>query len=300
MKTSIVNCKSFAGVFRVALLAVLLGSLTFILDLQAQEAPASPEQTASSQAQQGEQTAPGGHKKDKTFFEVLREGGIAMIPLAAVSVYMLTLIIDSVRRIQNKVVCPPDIVNHLRSQFSAGDYNAAFQTCRSKACFLTNVVRAGLSMLGQGKEITEKAMEDVMAKEIASMNTRIYYLNLIGVVTPMIGLTGTVLGMMSAFKTLGTSGIGDPSALAGAIGEVLVATATGLFVAIPGFASYYFFRNRIQAVSSYTEEIINNLFRGMPYAYLAGMNIGDDPVYAAIPKEYMTAERPAEYLEQQS
>ena len=200
-----------------------------------------------------------------------------MFPLAAVSVYMLTLIIDSVRRIQNKIVCPPDIVGLLRSQFSAGDYQAAFQTCRSKACFLTNVVRAGLSMLGQGKEITEKAMEDVMAKEIASMSTRIYYLNLIGVVTPMIGLTGTVLGMMSAFKTLGTSGIGDPSALAGAIGEVLVATATGLFVAIPGFASYYFFRNRIQAVSSYTEEVINNLFRGMPYAYLAGMNIGDDP-----------------------
>ena len=207
-----------------------------------------------------------------------------MIPLAAVSVYMLTLIIDSVRRIQNKVVCPPDIVNLLRSQFSAGDYNAAFQTCRSKTCFLTNVVRAGLSMLGQGKEVTEKSMEDVMAKEIASMNTRIYYLNLIGVVTPMIGLTGTVLGMMSAFKTLGTSGIGDPSALAGAIGEVLVATATGLFVAIPGFASYYFFRNRIQAVSSHTEEVINNLFRGMPYAYLAGMNIGDDPIYAAIPR----------------
>ena len=47
-------------------------------------------------------------------------------------------------------------------------------------------------MLGQGKEVTEKSMEDVMAKEIASMNTRIYYLNLIGVVTPMIGLTGTV------------------------------------------------------------------------------------------------------------
>ncbi len=298
MKISIVNSRSVAGVFGVAALAVLLGFLPFVPNSQAQEPPATAEQTAAPQ--QSEQSAAPKHK-DKTFFEVLREGGIVMIPLAAVSVYMLTLIIDSVRRIQNKVVCPPDIVNHLRSQFSAGDYNAAFQTCRSKACFLTNVVRAGLSMLGQGKEITEKSMEDVMAKEIATMNTRIYYLNLIGVVTPMIGLTGTVLGMMSAFKTLGTSGIGDPSALAGAIGEVLVATATGLFVAIPGFASYYFFRNRIQAVSSHTEEIINNLFRGMPYAYLAGMNIGDDPIYAAIPKEYMAAnEHPAaEFAEQQ-
>ena len=73
---------------------------------------------------------------------------------------------------------------------------------------------------------------------------------------------------------------------------MLVATATGLFVAIPGFASYYFFRNRIHAVASYTEEVINNLFRGMPYAYLAGMNIGDDPVYAAIPKEYLGSDRP--------
>lgn len=297
MKKSIVNSRSVAGLFGVATIAVLIGLLPFMPNSQAQESPAPTEQAAPQQ--QGEQAAAPKHK-DKTFFQVLRDGGIVMFPLAAVSVYMLTLIIDSVRRIQNKVVCPPDIINLLRSQFSAGDYNAAFQTCRSKACFLTNVVRAGLSMLGQGKEITEKSMEDVMAKEIASMNTRIYYLNLIGVVTPMIGLTGTVLGMMSAFKTLGTSGIGDPSALAGAIGEVLVATATGLFVAIPGFASYYFFRNRIQAVSSHTEEVINNLFRGMPYAYLAGMHIGDDPIYAAIPKEYMAAnEQPAEFVEQQ-
>ena len=296
MKTSTVNFKPFSRACGLSLLVVLLGFLP--LELRAQEA--SPTKDSSSAEQQAEQpAATGAHKKEKTFFQVLKEGGIVMFPLAAVSVYMLTLIIDSVRRIQNKVVCPPDVVNHLRSQFSAGDYNAAFQTCRSKACFLTNVVRAGLSMLGQGKEVTEKAMEDVMAKEIATMNTRIYYLNLIGVVTPMIGLTGTVLGMMNAFKTLGTSGIGDPSALAGAIGEVLVATATGLFVAIPGFASYYFFRNRIHAVSSYTEEVINNLFRGMPYAYLAGMNIGDDPIYAAIPKEYLGSDRSAEYAEQQ-
>jgi biopolymer transport protein ExbB len=297
MKILIANSSRLRGAFRLTVLVALLGFQLVSVQLRAQE----PTPTESATARQPEQpAAASADKKDKTFFEVLKDGGIVMFPLGAVSVYMLTLIIDSIRRIQNKVVCPPDIVNLLRSQFSAGDYNAAFQTCRSKACFLTNVVRAGLSMLGQGKEVSEKAMEDVMAKEIATMNTRIYYLNLIGVVTPMLGLTGTVLGMMSAFKTLGTSGIGDPSALAGAIGEVLVATATGLFVAIPGFASYYFFRNRIHAVSSYTEEVINNLFRGMPYAYLSGMNIGDDPIYAAVPKEYLSPDRSAEYAEQHS
>lgn len=70
---------------------------------------------------------------------------------------------------------------------------------------------------------------------------------------------------------------------------MLVATASGLFVAIPGFASYYIFRNRIHAVSSYVEEIINSLFRSMPYEYIVGISIGDDPVYAAIPKEVQAA-----------
>lgn len=232
-------------------------------------------------------------KHDKTFFQILKEGGIIMYPLGAVSIYMVALIIDSIRRIQNKVVCPPEVVATLRQQFSQGDYQAAYQTCLNKPCFLTNIVKVGLSVLGQGKEVTEKAMEDVMSKEIAGMSTRIYYLNLIGVVTPMIGLTGTVLGMMGAFKTLGTSGIGDPSALAGAIGEVLVATASGLFVAIPGFACYYVFRNRIYAVSSYAEEVINGLFRGMPYDWAVGLVVGNETLYAAVPMERLPQNQPA-------
>ena len=139
MKKSIVNSRFIAGVLGVAIIALLLGFLSFVPNSQAQES-AAHSGTKPHRKNQGEPAGPAKHK-DKTFFEVFKEGGIAMIPLAAVSVYMLTLIIDSVRRIQNKVVCPPDIVNLLRSQFSAGDYNAAFHTCRSKACFLTNVVR---------------------------------------------------------------------------------------------------------------------------------------------------------------
>ena len=105
MKTSTVNSKSFAGAFRLAVLAILLGFLPLVPDARAQEAPVSTEQSASL-APQAQQPPAGSHRKDKTFFEVLKDGGIVMFPLAAVSVYMLTLIIDSVRRIQNKVVCP--------------------------------------------------------------------------------------------------------------------------------------------------------------------------------------------------
>src|SRR4029077_10270 len=113
MKKLIVNFKSAADLLRVTAIVVLLGFLPFVPDSQAQESTAQTEQTSSQQ--QAEQAAAAPKHKDKTFFEVLKDGGIVMIPLAAVSVYMLTLIIDSVRRIQNKVVCPPDIVNLLRS-----------------------------------------------------------------------------------------------------------------------------------------------------------------------------------------
>jgi biopolymer transport protein ExbB len=220
---------------------------------------------------------------DKTLWETIKEGGVIMIPLGLTSLVMLALIIDAFMRLQNTKLAPPALAERLRTTFRHGDYEAAYRACKEDGSALANVVRAGLAMLGHGKEATESAMGDALAKEITGLHTRIRYLSVIGVVSPMLGLTGTVLGMISAFSTLGRSGIGDPSALAAAIGEVLVATATGLFVAIPGFAFYYYFGNRITATTAYTEDVINSLFRGMPYALLAGVQIGDDPIYAAAP-----------------
>ena len=227
--------------------------------------------------------------KDKTFIDVLKDGGIIMYPLGLISVLMVGLLIDSSIRLRNVKLAPPDLVQFLREQFQKGDYAGAYQACKGRPNFFANVVRVGLSMLGQGKEVAEVAMEEVLAKEVSSLSTRIYYLSLIGVITPMLGLTGTVLGMINAFKTLGTSGISDPAGLAGAIGEVLVATASGLFLAIPGFASYYFFRNRIASTTAYAEDVINGLFRGMPYEELDGVVIGDEPVYAASPSPNLLA-----------
>ena len=96
-------------------------------------------------------------------------------------------------------------------------------------------------------------------------------------------LTGTVTGMMSAFETLGTSGVGDPSKLSGAIGEVLVATGTGLAVAIPAFMSYYLLANRINKGVHDITEIVTGLFRAFPYAEIEGRKVGDEEIYAAKP-----------------
>jgi biopolymer transport protein ExbB len=115
------------------------------------------------------------------------------------------------------------------------------------------------------------------------MQTYISYLSVIGVCTPMLGLLGTVTGMIKAFVKLGASGIGDPSGLSAAIGEVLMATASGLFIAIPAFGAFYFLRNRATASIHYVQDVVNSLFRKMPYDSLAGVHLGDEELYAAIP-----------------
>jgi biopolymer transport protein ExbB len=122
-----------------------------------------------------------------------------------------------------------------------------------------------------------------LSKENSSMQTYISYLSVIGVCAPMIGLLGTVTGMIKAFQKLGAAGIGDPSGLSAAIGEVLVATASGLIIAIPAFGAFYFLRNRAAASLHHIQDIINSLFRKMPYESLHGVHLGDDELYAAIP-----------------
>jgi len=118
-------------------------------------------------------------------------------------------------------------------------------------------------------------MGEVTAKELNGIKSNIQYLSVIGVVSPMVGLTGTVLGMIKAFETLGSSGAADPSKLAGNISEVLVATGTGLFVAIPAFVLYYVFRNRIQTVSVAVDSEINLLFEDIPFEQLTGYRLAD-------------------------
>src|SRR4029079_14339010 len=144
-------------------------------------------------------------------------------------------------------------------------------------------LRSGIGLLGEGKQVAEEGMMSELAKENSHMQTYISYLSVIGVCTPMIGLLGTVTGMIKAFAKLGSSGIGEPSGLSAAIGEVLVATASGLIIAIPAFGAFYFLRNRATSSLHHIQDVINRLFRKMPYESLNGVHLGDETFYPAIP-----------------
>ncbi len=231
----------------------------------------------------------------KSLWEQIEEGGWIMIPLGLCSVLTLYLIGDGIIRITSpKKVLPAAHVEAVRTLFRQGKYPEAYDFCKANPSPFSNVCRVAVSLLGEGKVAVEEGIIAEMSKEHSQMNTGISYLSVLGVCTPMIGLVGTVTGMIKAFATLGTSGIGDPAALAGAIGEVLVATASGLFIAIPAFGSYYYLRNRAAKVLHDIQDTMAGLLRKMPYDKLAGVHIGDDELYAADPEWWIAEDGSSE------
>ena len=99
--------------------------------------------------------------------------------------------------------------------------------------------------------------------------------------------------MRGAFAALGTSGIGDTSKLAEHIGTVLIATASGLFIAIPAFMAFYFLRNKLQTAVHHLESEASTLFRNAPYDYLRDADVGQEETFAAMPLWMQTEQAPA-------
>ena len=219
-------------------------------------------------------------KKEESILHLIMDGGplIMLIWLCIVgtSITMVTFIIQNIMSLRKDKLAPPPLIQALQQTVAAGNYQEAWATCSANKNYLANVLKAGLSRLGRGKEAVQDAVAEHGLREATVLRTRNSYLSVIGVVSPMIGLLGTVIGMMGAFAVLGTSGMKDPGALAGKIGEVLLATASGLFIAIPAFVAYYVFRNVSQMCIVHADDVVNTLIMDIPYDELAGVQIGEN------------------------
>lgn len=223
----------------------------------------------------------------KTVLELILHGGpliiLIWLCILGTSIVMVTFIIQNVMTLKADKLAPPPMVDALKQAVHSGNYQEAWETCKANDNYLANVLRSGLERLGRGKDTFEDALAEAGMREATLLRTRNSYLSVIGVVSPMIGLLGTVIGMMGAFQTLGSSGISDPRALASSIGEVLLATASGLFIAIPAFVAYYIFRNMAQNSIVKAEDNLNQIVEEIPFEELKGIRIGEnfDPGWTA-------------------
>jgi biopolymer transport protein ExbB len=260
------------GLFTLVLLAasLLLNSLP-AQDAAAPAASADAGAPAAAADTSGTAAAPA---RATTLGEMLHNGGPVMYVLAIASVCMVWFTVEGFVMLRVAKLAPPALIARIREAFKAGNYQEAWNICKANRCFLSNVLGNGLERIGRSKDAVEFVVEETALREANDLKTNTTYLSVIGVVSPMIGLTGTVWGMIGAFKTLGENGIANPSLLAGKIGEVLIATMSGLVVAVPAFIFFYILRARAQSAILHAESQVYRLLDDIPYEQLSGVRIG--------------------------
>jgi len=230
-------------------------------------------------AQEGGDAAAATHESHSILKTIMDGGPLLMVVwlcILATSVTMVTFIIQLFISVRDEQLTPKALVESLRSTIHAGNYQEAWEICRANKAYVAQVLKGALERIGRGKEAVETALVEHGIREAQVLKTKNSYLSVIGVIAPMIGLLGTVIGMIGAFAVLGASGVSDPRALSLRIGEVLMATASGLFIAIPAFIFYYFFRNRITTVLVNADDTLNRLVEDIPFDELSGIRIGEN------------------------
>nr|HRJ72363.1 MotA/TolQ/ExbB proton channel family protein [Terrimicrobiaceae bacterium] len=214
-----------------------------------------------------------------SILQTIIDGGplIIMIWLCILgtSIVMVTFIIQLFITLRDEQLAPKALVESLHATILAGNYQEAWEICRANKAYVALVLKGALERLGRGKDAVETALIEHGLREAQVLKTKNSYLSVIGVIAPMIGLLGTVIGMMGAFAVLGSTGVSDPRALALRIGEVLMATASGLFIAIPAFIFYYYFRNRSTIVLVNADDQLNRLVEDIPFEEVNGIKVGE-------------------------
>ncbi|MDH3345596.1 MAG: MotA/TolQ/ExbB proton channel family protein [Kiritimatiellaceae bacterium] len=200
---------------------------------------------ASAQEASGED-APQENVQKMTFGQMLKQGGWAMWPLGAFSSAMLFFIIRNSLLLRPKNLLREDLKAELEAVIQCNDINAAREICQNNPSLMTSVLDAGLERIDEddfdAAHVSE-AIEEAGNEQMVTFMKPINYLSIIGGTAPMLGLLGTVSGMIKAFQTIAAGGMGKPELLAGNIGEALITTATGLIIAIPAMISYFIFKN---------------------------------------------------------
>ncbi len=193
---------------------------------------------------------------EETMFDLLWKGGPVMIPLGLGSVLAVAIMIERFISLRRERVIPPDFIDKLAST-RKGDTSAAkaIAFCEETGGAVGKIFKAGLQRLGKGEEAVEKAIEDAGYREADKLKRSLRGLSIIATVSPLLGLLGTVYGMIEAFQTASSVGMGKSDVLAKGIYEALVTTATGLTIAIPVLLVYQFLSGKVDGIVDDLDEM---------------------------------------------
>jgi biopolymer transport protein ExbB len=201
--------------------------------------------------------------------ELFVRGGLTMWPIALLSVIALAVFLERLWGLRSGGVAPALLQRRVAEAIHKGQIEEALAACRRDRSPLAAVLAAGLRMHGRDRATVLEAMEDAGRREVIGMERFIGVVGTVASVEPLLGLLGTVSGMMKGFDIVRLQGLATPSALAGAVGEALVATWASLIVAIPAFLAYRFLLWRVDGAALRLEaaaETFAELLRTPPRA----------------------------------
>lgn len=195
------------------------------------------------------QDAATGAPKDETMLELIfRAGGIFGYVIIFCSIVGLALLIEHAINITRDKSAPPEVIETLESHLDNNDVQGAYEFCEQNPGHLTNIMAAALPKAPHGFDSMHQAAADVAEEEAIRLSQKIGWVSLIGNLAPLLGLLGTVSGMLAAFGIIERTLNPTPSQLGGGIKEALVTTLLGLVVAIPLSVGYFYFRNKVTRI----------------------------------------------------
>ncbi len=204
-----------------------------------EELPAEGEEEAEDTA-----AAP----REKTYLAWMYEalGVFYSVVFLALSFTLVALLVMNLLTARRESILPVGLVEGFEAQLNEKKYQDAYELAKNDDSFLGQVLSAGLAKLSSGYQPAIEAMQEVGEEENMKLEHRLSYMALIGTISPMIGLLGTVQGMIASFSVIANSPTTPkPSELAGGISTALFTTLVGLFIAIPAIALYNILRNRV-------------------------------------------------------
>lgn len=177
---------------------------------------------------------------------IFLKGGTIMIPLAVLSVLGVAVVIEKLISLRYSRVIRTEIVNTIESVRSPSDIPMAVKICERYNTPFANTIRAGLEESNESLTLVRQAMEDTGRREVKRLERYLVVLETVAAASPLLGLLGTVLGMIKVFSVISIAGVGQAGLLSGGIAQALITTAFGLSIGIPALVAYNFLDSRVE------------------------------------------------------
>ncbi len=195
----------------------------------------------------------------------IEKGGFMMYPILFSSILVLGIGLERAYNLRRKNIIDSEFLERIRSHWNWKDIQLGLQLCTSHDTSLARVLKTGLLRFGGKLDEIERAIEGAGQHEASLLNSNLRVLGAVANITPMMGLLGTVFGMIKAFDVISQSGTGNPGLVASGISEALITTAAGMIVGIPALALYHYFRAKIDRYVFEMEEISFQLVEELSY-----------------------------------